>query len=162
MRQRTKNHRNQGSIEKKIRFFSKFLRHISRWVRFVKKTLSKNSHAWAPLRAPHRNLLRITTAYTVILIEMKGISKAARSPVVAGRLGIILYGRVPGYEIVMTLLSSPARWKNARKNSFGALCVLVFYPRTGGWDCMGWNIIYLTWNVSGDILFYICIRILDV
>jgi hypothetical protein len=50
MRQRTKNHRNQGSIEKKIRFFSKFLRHISRWVRFVQKTRSKNSHAWAPLK----------------------------------------------------------------------------------------------------------------
>ncbi len=49
MRQRTKNHRNQGSIEKKIRFFSKFLRHISRWVRFVQKTRWKNSHAWAPL-----------------------------------------------------------------------------------------------------------------
>ncbi len=49
MRQRTKNHRNQGSIDKKIRFFSKFLRHISRWVRFVQKTRSKNSHAWAPL-----------------------------------------------------------------------------------------------------------------
>jgi hypothetical protein len=51
MRQRTKNHRNQGSIEKKIRFFSKFLRHISRWVRFVHKTQSKNSHAWAPLNS---------------------------------------------------------------------------------------------------------------
>jgi hypothetical protein len=50
MRQRTKNHQNQGSIEKKIRFFSKFLRHISIWVHFVQKTQSKNSHAWAPLR----------------------------------------------------------------------------------------------------------------
>ncbi len=50
MRQRTKNHRNQGSIDKKIRFFSKSLRHMSRWVRFVQKTRSKNSHAWAPLR----------------------------------------------------------------------------------------------------------------
>jgi hypothetical protein len=50
MRQRTKNHRNQRSIDKKIRFFSKFLRNISRWVRFVQKTRSKNSHAWAPLR----------------------------------------------------------------------------------------------------------------
>jgi hypothetical protein len=51
MRQRTKNHRNQGSIYEKIHFFSKSLRHISRWVRFVQKTLSKNSHAWAPLNA---------------------------------------------------------------------------------------------------------------
>ena len=49
MRQRTKNHRNQGSIVKKIRFFSKCLRHVSRWVCFVQKTRSKNSHAWAPL-----------------------------------------------------------------------------------------------------------------
>ena len=27
------------------------LRHIPRWVRLVQKTRSKNSHAWAPLRA---------------------------------------------------------------------------------------------------------------
>jgi hypothetical protein len=49
MRQRTKNHRNQGSIDKNIRFFSKSQRHISRWVSFVQKTQLKNFHAWAPL-----------------------------------------------------------------------------------------------------------------
>jgi hypothetical protein len=50
MRQKTQNHRNQGSIDKKIRFFLQSLRHIPRWVRLVQKTRSKNSHAWAPLR----------------------------------------------------------------------------------------------------------------
>jgi hypothetical protein len=49
MRQKTQNHRNKGSIDKKIRFFLQSLRHIPRWVRFVQKTQSKNSHAWAPL-----------------------------------------------------------------------------------------------------------------
>ncbi len=49
MRQKTQNNRNQGSIDKKIRFFLLSLRHIPRWVRLVQKTRSKNSHAWAPL-----------------------------------------------------------------------------------------------------------------
>jgi hypothetical protein len=50
MRQKTQNHRNQGSIDKKIQFFLQSLRLIPRWVRLVQKMQSKNSHAWAPLR----------------------------------------------------------------------------------------------------------------
>ncbi len=50
MRQKTKNHRNQGSFDKKFDFFLQTLSHIARWVRFVQKTRAKNSHAWAPLK----------------------------------------------------------------------------------------------------------------
>jgi hypothetical protein len=50
MRQKTKNHQNQGSIDKKFDFFPQFLGHIPRWVHLVQKTRAKNSHAWAPLR----------------------------------------------------------------------------------------------------------------
>ncbi len=49
MRQKTKNHRKQGSSYKKFDFFPQTLSHIPRWVRFVQKTWAKNSHAWAPL-----------------------------------------------------------------------------------------------------------------
>ncbi len=54
MRQKTQNHPNQGSIDKKIRFFLQSLCHIPRWVRLVQKTRWKNSHAWAPLKVPKR------------------------------------------------------------------------------------------------------------
>jgi len=50
MRQKTKNHQNQGSIDKKFDFFPQSLSHIPRWVHFVQKTRAKNSHAWAPLK----------------------------------------------------------------------------------------------------------------
>ena len=50
MRQKTKNHQNQGSIDKKFHFFPQSLTHIPRWVHLVQKTRAKNSHAWAPLR----------------------------------------------------------------------------------------------------------------
>ncbi len=49
MRQKTKNHQNQGPIEKKFDFFPQSLTHIPRWVHLVQKTRAKNSHAWAPL-----------------------------------------------------------------------------------------------------------------
>ncbi len=49
MRQKTQKHRNQGSIEKKNRFFLQSLCHIPRWVCLVQKTRLKKSHAWAPL-----------------------------------------------------------------------------------------------------------------
>jgi hypothetical protein len=49
IRQKTKNHQNQGSIYKKIRFFPQSLSHIPKWVHLVQKTRAKNSHAWAPL-----------------------------------------------------------------------------------------------------------------
>ncbi len=48
MRQKTKNHRTQGSFDKIFDFFPQTLSHIPRWVRFVQKTRAKNSHAWAP------------------------------------------------------------------------------------------------------------------
>ncbi len=51
MRQKTKNHQNQGPIDKKFDFFLESLSHIPRWVHLVQKTRAKNSHAWAPLRA---------------------------------------------------------------------------------------------------------------
>jgi hypothetical protein len=66
MRQKTQSHRNQGSIDKKIRFFLQSLRHISRWVRVVQKTRSKNSHAWAPLRKDFV-MARMSNKKTVIL-----------------------------------------------------------------------------------------------
>ncbi len=50
VRQKTKNHQNQGSIDKKFDFFPQSLRHIPRWVHLVQKTRAKNSHAWAPLK----------------------------------------------------------------------------------------------------------------
>ncbi len=50
MRQKTKNHQNQGSFDKKFDFFPQSLSHIPRWVHLVEKTRAKNSHAWAPLR----------------------------------------------------------------------------------------------------------------
>ncbi len=49
MRQKTKNHQNQGSIDKKCDFFPQSLSHIHSWVHLVQKTQAKNSHAWAPL-----------------------------------------------------------------------------------------------------------------
>ncbi len=49
MRQKTKNHQNQGSIAKKFDFFPQSLSRIPRWVHLVQKTRTKNSHAWAPL-----------------------------------------------------------------------------------------------------------------
>ncbi len=49
MRQKTKNHQTQGSIDKKFDFFPQSLSHIPRWVYLVQKTRAKNSHAWAPL-----------------------------------------------------------------------------------------------------------------
>ncbi len=49
MRQKTKNHQNQGSIDKKFDFFPQSPTHIPRWVHLVQKTRAKNSHAWAPL-----------------------------------------------------------------------------------------------------------------
>ena len=52
MRQKTKNHQNQGSIDKKFDFFPQSLTHIPRWVHLVQKTQAKNSHAWAPLKVP--------------------------------------------------------------------------------------------------------------
>ncbi len=53
MRQKTKNHQNQWSIDKKFDFFPQSLSHIPRWVHLVQKTQAKNSHAWAPLRNVH-------------------------------------------------------------------------------------------------------------
>jgi hypothetical protein len=50
MRQKTKNHQNQGSIDKKFDFFPQSLSHIPRWVHLVQKTRAKISHAWAPLK----------------------------------------------------------------------------------------------------------------
>ncbi len=50
MRQKTENHQNQRSIDKKFDFFPQSLTHIPRWVHLVQKTRAKNSHAWAPLR----------------------------------------------------------------------------------------------------------------
>jgi hypothetical protein len=52
MRQKTKNHQNQGSIDKKFDFFPQSLSHIPRWVHLVPKTRAKKSHAWAPLIKP--------------------------------------------------------------------------------------------------------------
>ncbi len=49
MRQKTKNHQNQGSIDRKFDFFPQSLTHIPRWVHLVQKTRAKNSDAWAPL-----------------------------------------------------------------------------------------------------------------
>ncbi len=50
MRQKTKNHRNQGSNEKKNYFLDQSPSRLPRWVHVVRKTRAKNSHAWAPLR----------------------------------------------------------------------------------------------------------------
>jgi hypothetical protein len=50
MRQKTKNHQNQGSIDKKFDFFPQSLSLIPRWVHLMQKTRAKNSHAWAPLK----------------------------------------------------------------------------------------------------------------
>ncbi len=62
------NHRNQGSIAKKIRFFLQSLRHIPRWVRLVQKTRSKNSHAWAPLKEDDRiNMAGVTVIETALV-----------------------------------------------------------------------------------------------
>jgi hypothetical protein len=49
MQQKTKNHQNQGSIDKKFDFFPQSLSHITRWVHLVQKTQEEYSHAWAPL-----------------------------------------------------------------------------------------------------------------
>ncbi len=49
MRRKTKNHQNQGSIDKKFDFFPQSPTHIPRWVHLVQKTRAKNSYAWAPL-----------------------------------------------------------------------------------------------------------------
>jgi hypothetical protein len=57
MRQKTKNHQNQGSIDKKFDFFSQSLSHIPRCVHLVQKTPAKNSHAWAPLNKFSKVLL---------------------------------------------------------------------------------------------------------
>ncbi len=76
MRQKTINLRNQGSIDKKIDFFSQTLSHIPRWVRLEQKTRAKNSHAWAPLtchstflfgRKPFLILRPMPFLYTTIL-----------------------------------------------------------------------------------------------
>ena len=56
MQQKTINLRNQGSFDKKIDFFSQTLSHIPRWVRLEQKTRAKNSHAWAPLKVPKREI----------------------------------------------------------------------------------------------------------
>jgi hypothetical protein len=45
MQKKIKNHRNQGSIEKKIDFFSQSLSHPPRWVHLVQKTGAKNFHS---------------------------------------------------------------------------------------------------------------------
>jgi hypothetical protein len=50
MRQKTQNDGNQGSNAKKNFFLVLFLSPLPRWVRLVKKTRAKNSHAWAPLK----------------------------------------------------------------------------------------------------------------
>jgi hypothetical protein len=50
MRQKTKNHQIQGSIDKKFDIFSRSLSHIPRWVHLVQKKRAKYSHAWAPLK----------------------------------------------------------------------------------------------------------------
>jgi hypothetical protein len=55
MRQKTKNDRNQGSNAKK-KFFVLFPSPLPRWVRLVQKTRAKNSHAWAPLKVPKREI----------------------------------------------------------------------------------------------------------
>ncbi len=41
MLQKTKNHQNQGSIDKKFDFFHQSLSHIPRWVHLVQKNESK-------------------------------------------------------------------------------------------------------------------------
>ncbi len=54
MRQKTKTIEIRGQMLKKIFFW--FCSQVPpRWVRLVQKTLAKNSHAWAPLNAFHRN-----------------------------------------------------------------------------------------------------------
>jgi hypothetical protein len=57
MRQKTKNHQNQGSIDKKFDFFPQSLSHLPIWVHLVQKTRAKNSHAWAPLKVPKCEIL---------------------------------------------------------------------------------------------------------
>jgi hypothetical protein len=64
MRQKTKNHQNQGSIDKKFDFFPQSLGHIPRWVHLVQKTRAKNSHAWAPLRCKNDKNLSDEKSYT--------------------------------------------------------------------------------------------------
>ncbi len=53
MRQKTKNHQNQGSIEKNS-IFSPVSQSHTLWGHLVQKTRAKNSHAWAPLRKTDR------------------------------------------------------------------------------------------------------------
>jgi hypothetical protein len=50
MGQKTKNHQNQESIDKKMAFLVQSPSHLPRWVHLVQKTQAKNSHAWAPLK----------------------------------------------------------------------------------------------------------------
>jgi hypothetical protein len=69
MRQKIKNHRKQGSFDKKFDFFPQTLSHIPRWVRFVQKTRAKNSHAWAPLKAWHSEMNALN-ASQVFIIEI--------------------------------------------------------------------------------------------
>jgi hypothetical protein len=56
MRQKTKNYRIRGSNAQKIFFLFYFPSHIPIWVWFVQKTRAKNSHAWAPLKVPKREI----------------------------------------------------------------------------------------------------------
>ncbi len=67
MRQKTKNHQDQGSLDKKFDFFPQSLSHIPRWVHLVQKTRAKNSHAWAPLRSIAE--LRAFYGYVLICLE---------------------------------------------------------------------------------------------
>ncbi len=62
MRQKTKIYRIKGSNAKKNFLFFYFPSHIPIWVWFVQKTRAKNSHAWAPLKVPKREIF-VTELY---------------------------------------------------------------------------------------------------
>ncbi len=65
MRQKTKNHRNQGSTDKKIRFFrSPYVTYPDGFA-LCKKSDRKNSHAWAPLKSKKHALFWICMQRTI-------------------------------------------------------------------------------------------------
>ncbi len=70
LRQKTKNHRKQGSFDKKFDIFPQTLSHIPRWVRFVQKTTAKNSHAWAPLNKWGKMIVTMCISETVYSSSM--------------------------------------------------------------------------------------------
>ncbi len=72
MRQKTKNHQNQGSIDKKFDFFPQSPTHIPRWVHLVQKTRAKNSHAWAPLKGLG---LQISSLHIAVVISSEAANQ---------------------------------------------------------------------------------------